>query len=274
MRHAVDLLGEADVVRKHLGEQRRAAARERDRQLVSGTHQARPLRRLAGEQRRLGAVARPVLGNAASGMAMPRLRPRHLRGVDCRAVGTQRTGPDGHGPAPAVRRRSDDPVLGVRGDGVPRGAGARRLVRLGVDARRPIPLSLRERGDVRQPIPRRLHLRGDRPNTRLVLFTAGRQHARVRKVAVPQRRVPRAHCRRERPEDVEVAREHHGPVVGARHARRRGAALVHGLLRIAVDDQARVARRRRRSDAQVPPDAVEHVLVLHDIREPRRVGSR
>ena len=43
------------MVRAHLGAQGRAARRERDHQLVSRAHQARPLRRLAREQRRLGA---------------------------------------------------------------------------------------------------------------------------------------------------------------------------------------------------------------------------
>ncbi len=59
---------------------------------------------------------------------------------------------------------------------------------------------------VRAALPRRLHLRGDRPDARLVLLAARGEHARVRPRAVPQRRVPRAHRRPGRPEDVEVAR--------------------------------------------------------------------
>ena len=50
----------------------RAARRERGDQLVPGHDQARPLRRLAEQQHRLGALARPVLGHAAAGVAQRR----------------------------------------------------------------------------------------------------------------------------------------------------------------------------------------------------------
>ena len=46
----------ADVVRSHVRAQRRAPPRERDNRLAPRLHQARALRRLAREQRRLGAV--------------------------------------------------------------------------------------------------------------------------------------------------------------------------------------------------------------------------
>ena len=75
--------------------------------------------------------------------------------------------------------------------------------------------------------------------TRLVLLAARGEHARVRPDAVPERRVPGAHRRPGRREDVEVARQRDRPVVGAARARRRGVALVHVLLGIAVDAQAR-----------------------------------
>ena len=57
-------------------------------------------------------------------------------------------------------------------------------------------------------------------------------------------------------------------------ARRRGAALVHVLVGLAVDTEARLRRRHRRGDPQVPPHALEHLLVLRDLREPRRVDAR
>ena len=66
--------------------QGRAAPRERDDQLAPGAHQARPLRRLAREQRRLGALARPLLGHADPGVALRRLRPRHVRRLGRRAL--------------------------------------------------------------------------------------------------------------------------------------------------------------------------------------------
>ena len=72
-----------------------------------------------------------------------------------------------------------------------RRAGARRVVRLRVDAGRAVALPVRERRRVRAALPRRLHLRGDRPDPRLVLLAARGEHARVRPVAVPQRRLPR-----------------------------------------------------------------------------------
>ena len=69
-----------------------------------GDDQARPLRRLAEQQHRLGALARPLLGHAAAGVAQRR-RPvadgvRRLAGRAARAV-RRRT----RRPAPAVRRR-------------------------------------------------------------------------------------------------------------------------------------------------------------------------
>ncbi len=91
---------------------RRAAPRERDDQLAPRAHQVRALRRLAGQQRRLGALPRPLLGHADPGVALRRLRPRHVHRLGRRAVGAVRPRPRRHGPAPPVRRRRDD--LGAR----------------------------------------------------------------------------------------------------------------------------------------------------------------
>ena len=66
--------------------------------------------------------------------------------------------------------------------------------------------------------------------------------------AVPQRRVPRPHRRRERPEDVEVAGQRHRPVGHLRHPGRRRPALVLLLAGPAVDHPAgapRTASARR-----------------------------
>ena len=54
----------------HLAAARPPAGRQRDGRLAPRAHQARALRRLAGEQRRLGAVARALLGHAAAGVAL------------------------------------------------------------------------------------------------------------------------------------------------------------------------------------------------------------
>ena len=67
-------------------------ARERAHRLAPRAHQARPLRQVARGQRRLGAVARPLLGHAAADLALRR-RPRHLRRLGGRAVRARRPRP-------------------------------------------------------------------------------------------------------------------------------------------------------------------------------------
>ena len=101
----------------------------------------------------------------------------------------------------------------------------------------------------------------------------GGEHAGVRPEPVPQRGVPGAGRRQGRPEDVEVEGQRHRPVDGARHPRRRRAALELLLRRLTVDAAAGVGRGDRRVGA-LPGDAVEHVLVLRHLREPRRLDAR
>ncbi len=72
LRHAAALLRQTVLVHRHLAAARRAARGERDRQLAPAARQARALRRLAAEQRRLGALARALLGHAAAGVALRR----------------------------------------------------------------------------------------------------------------------------------------------------------------------------------------------------------
>ena len=147
--------------------------------------QARPLRRLAGEQHRLGALPQPLLGHAAADLALRR-GPPDLRRLARRAVRADRHRPVGARPAPAVRRRRHlrlsrlrvrpaQPRAGPRGD--------RRLVRLRLDAVRPVGLPARRGlgGDARAGLPGRLHLRGDRPDPRLVLHADGGRDAGLRR---------------------------------------------------------------------------------------------
>ena len=161
--------------------------------LAPRAHQARPLRQVARGQRRLGAVARPLLGHAAAHLALRRAATtrasarspssRELTGRDLADLDLHRPYVDDvHVAVPAVRLRRTARRLA---------AGARRLVRLGLDAVGPAPLPVRGRRRVRRGVPGRLHLRGHRPDARLVLLAARRQHAGVRLDAVPQRRVPR-----------------------------------------------------------------------------------
>ena len=63
-------------------------------------------------------------------------------------------------------------LRGLRRRDAPGRGGDRRLVRLGLDAVRAVPLPVRGRGAVRGALPGRLHQRGDRPDPRLVLLAA------------------------------------------------------------------------------------------------------
>ena len=147
LRHAAHLLGQAHVVRAHLGAQGRAAARERDDRLAPRAHQARPLRRLAREQRRLGALPRPLLGHADPGVALRRLRPRHVRRLGRRARRARRaaTSPTSTCTGPYVDDVTIDCPKCERPARATRRAGARRVVRLRLDAGRAVPLPVRER---------------------------------------------------------------------------------------------------------------------------------
>ncbi len=158
-----------------------AARREREDELVPREHQVRPLRRLAEQQRRLGAVPGPVLGHAAADLAQRR-RPgaagrRRLAG---RAVRADRPRPLRPGPAPAVHRRRHLHRCPARRARTAASAGDRRLVRLGLDAVRPVGCAAPQPGGVRGRLPGAVHLRGDRPDPRLVLHADGGRHAGVR----------------------------------------------------------------------------------------------
>ena len=74
LRHPVALLRAAQLVHPHHRDPRPAPRGEPAHQLVPAADQGRALRRLAGQQRRLGAVAQPLLGDAAAGVALRRRR--------------------------------------------------------------------------------------------------------------------------------------------------------------------------------------------------------
>src|SRR4051812_26024724 len=179
LRHAAALLRQALVVHRDDEAPRRPARRQRGRRLASRAHQARAHGRVAARQRRLGALARALLGHAAAGVALR----RRARARDRLALGArvaERGAPGG--PAPPVRRRGDVPVHRGRlpGDDGARPRGHRRLVRLGLDAVRAVARPARERGRLPRALPGRLHLRGARPDPRLVLLAARDQHPAVR----------------------------------------------------------------------------------------------
>ena len=255
--------------------QGRAAARERDDRLAPGAHQARPLRRLAREQRRLGAVPRPLLGHAAAGVALRRLRHRHLRRVGRRAGRARRaatsptstcTGPRSTtSPStcpkceqPGARRV--EPVLDAWFD-----SGAMPAAQFHY------PFEHEELFEQRFPAD---FICEAIDQTRGWFYSLLAVNTLVfDQQPVPQRGVPGAGRRQGRPEDVEVEGQRHRPVDGARHPRRRRAALELLLRRLTVDAAAGVGRGDRRVGA-LPGDAVEHVLVLRHLREPRRLDAR
>ena len=143
LRHAAALLRQAVVVRRHVEGARPPAGRQRDHRLAPRAHQARAHGALAGEQRRLGDLARALLGHAAAGVAV-RERPRRVHRVVRRAG--REVGRHARGPAPALRRRADVGLRRLRRADAARAGGDRRLVRLRLHAVRPAPRAVRERG--------------------------------------------------------------------------------------------------------------------------------
>ena len=120
LRHAAALLRQAVVVRRHVEGARPPAGRQRDRRLAPRAHQARALRALAREQRRLGDLARALLGHAAAGVAV-RERPRGVHRARSpswrrsRASRSRtRTGPT------STRRRGTAPTAASRCSASPR----------------------------------------------------------------------------------------------------------------------------------------------------------
>ena len=127
---------------------RPAARGQRDRRLAPRAHQARPLRQLAGEQRRLGALARALLGHAAAGLALRRAgtstasaRFAELRGAVAASSSRTRTA--------RTSTTSTFPCAECGERDAPRARGDRRLVRLGLDAVRPVARAVREPGALR-----------------------------------------------------------------------------------------------------------------------------
>ena len=78
LRHRASLLREVELVHPHDRGPRPHAGREREDRLAPRARQARALRQVARGQRRLGALARALLGNAAAGLGVRvgRLRRR------------------------------------------------------------------------------------------------------------------------------------------------------------------------------------------------------
>ena len=265
LRHPTPVLRAAVLVRPdHRGEGP-PAGRERAHELVPGPDQARPLRRLAREQHRLGAVPQPVLGHPAAGLGVPG-RPPDLRRVTGRARRAGRARPVRARPAPSVRGRGHPRLPGVRRDGNAGAGGDRRLVRLRVDAVRPVGRPAPQPGRVRGGVPGPVHLRGDRPDPGLVLLADGGRDAGVRPVVVRERALPRPHPRRRGPQDEQAPRQRARPDGADGAARRRRGPLVHAGQRFAVVGPAGRRRGGRRGRPQGAAHLLEHRVVPGALR--------
>src|SRR5438128_1751439 len=283
MRDAAALLREIVLVHRDLAAARGAAARQRLHQLVPAARQARPFWRLACQQRRLGALARALLGHPAAGVALRGWAPARDRFL---RPARRARGDDAVRPPSSVRRPRAVPVpargraAGGRAGGSlraphdPRAGGHRRVVRLRGDALRPAPLPVRARRALPRALPGRLHMRGAGPDARLVLLAARGRDAAGQACALSQRGVPRPDPRRGGPEDVEVQGQRSRAMAGARDARRRRLPLVLLRLQATVGRLSLLRTGDRRRGAPVPEAAVEHLLLLRPVCARGSRGAR
>ena len=186
-----------------------------------------------------------------------------LTGTDC-------SGLDPHRPVP---RRGHLRVPDLRGHRDPGARGHRRLVRLRLDALRAVGLPVPEQGPVRQALPGAVHLRGHRPDPRLVLHADGHRHPGLRPVRLRERRLPRPHPGRGRPQDVQAPGQHPGAHPADGRARRGRGALVHGGRRLAVGGPP---GRPRHDPGGRPQDAahvLEHRRLPGAVRPHLRLGA-
>ena len=182
---------------------------------------------------------------------------------------------DRHGSAPAVRRRHHHRVPGVHArHRLPDRAGARRVVRLRLDAGRAVPLPVRERRRCSSDRFPADFICEAIDQTRGWFYSLLAVNTLVFDQAPYRNVVCLAHIVDEDgAEDVEVARQRHRPVPVLAE---RGADALRWYMfssgspwtpkRVYVDGH-------RRGDAPVPAHALEHVLVLRHLREPRRLDT-
>ncbi len=268
LRHAADLLRQAVLVHPHVGAARPPARRQRDGR--RGT-------------RRTSSTAASATGWRTTSTGRSRASATGARRCRC---GAARTGTSRRSArSPRCEERSGRELPDPHRPYVDEhtwpcaecGGEMRRVPEVidvwfdsGVDAVRPAPRAVRERGPVPRDVPRRLHLRGDRPDARLVLLADRDLDAAVRPGAVPHGALPRPHRRPAGQEDVQVAGQHRRAVGGDRAPRRRRVPLVLPHLQAAVGRLPVLDRDGRRVGAPVPAPALEHVRLLRAVRERQR----
>ena len=273
LRHAAALLREVELVHPHDRRPRPDAGREREDRLAPRARQARPLRQVARGQRRLGALARALLGHAAAGLGV---RVGRLRG----ASSAPARSPSCASAAARSRTTCTAPTSTRSPLRCEDCGGEMRRVEEVIDAwydsgsmpfaQFHYPFEGEER--VRRAVPGRLHLRGPGPDPRLVLLAARRVDAALRPDELPQLRLPRPDPR---PEGQKMSTSRGNvvdPWAGDRQPRRRRVPLVLPEHPAALGRLPLLRRDGRRGGAPVPAHALEHVLVLRPLRERR--GAR
>src|SRR5256885_698555 len=248
--------------------------------------------RLAAQHGRLEHLAAALLRAAAAVLSL-RLRTaerdRLARGARrARGLGARRA----RGAAPALDRRGDDPLRGLRRRGDAHRGGRRRPARRGhrslLDARVAEPRvgagGERDRRSARRDarrsagpcvlgevVPGRLGVRGPSADPPLVLLTVLHGDGARRPAAVPERPHLREPARRDRPRDAQALGECDRAERGARpHGRRRDAlAVLRAKPEPGASDRL-LARGRRQAMAA---HLLELGLILRHVREHRRVRS-
>ena len=274
LRDAAALLREVELVHPHDRGPRPDAGRQRGDRLAPRAHQARALRQVAREQRRLGALARALLGHAAADLGVR--RAPDCEGAFCAGSIAELRERGGEVPDDLHRPYIDDVVLRCEACG-----GEMRRVPEVIDAwfdSGSMPFAqfhypFENGGGVRGALSGRLHLRG--ASTRPAAGSTRCSPVSTLvfdRAQLPQLRLPRPDPRPRGAEDVEEPRQRGRSVGGDRRPRRRRVPLVLPDLPAALGRLPLLGRDGRRVGAPVPAHALEHVLVLGPVRE--RGGDR